>query len=104
MIRTIRDICYWKGPVPQVEMCANLCKICQKFKNIKTLYGNLTPKNILELKPWNMVHVDLIGTYSKSTRKHKICGAIINDNVSLTCMMMIDPKKGWCEICQSANV
>ena len=51
-----------------------------------------------------MVHVDLIGTYSKSIKKQKICGATINDNVSLTCMMMIDPKKGWCEICQSANV
>ena len=26
----------------------------------------MPPKNIAELKPWDLVHVDLIGPYSKS--------------------------------------
>ena len=45
------------------------CKICQQFKKRKATYGYLPPKNISELKPWNSVHVDLIGPYIKSIRQ-----------------------------------
>ena len=51
----------------------------------------MPPKNIAELKPWYLVHVDLIGPYSKSIRQHHPGSAIIRKNVSLTCMRMINP-------------
>ena len=45
-----------------------------------------------------MVHVDLIGPYSRSTRQQHPGGAIIKNYVSLTCMTMIDPAMGLFEI------
>ena len=82
----------------QEELYAKLCKICQQFKNIKTISGNLSPKIIAELKPWDLVHVDMIGPYSKSILQHQPDGAIVMINVSLTCMTMIDPAMGWFKI------
>ena len=54
--------------------------------------------NIVELKPWDLVHLDLIGPYSKSIRKQNPGGSIIKNNVSLTCMKIIDPATGWFKI------
>ena len=45
-----------------------------------------------------MVHVYLIGTYSKSIRQHQAVDSIIKNNVSLTCMTMTDPALGWFRI------
>ena len=75
----------------QAELYAKPCKMCQQFKNRKTLYGNISPKNTAELKPWDSVHVDLIGLYSKSIRQQQPGGAIINNNVSLAWTVIIDP-------------
>ena len=44
------------------------------------------------------MHVDLIGPYRKSIRQQQPGGSVIRKNVSLTCMMMIDPDTGWFEI------
>ena len=52
------------------------CKIFQQLKKRKTPYGRLLPKNTAELKPLDTVHVDLIGTYSKSMRQQHTGGAI----------------------------
>ena len=49
------------------------------------------------------MHVDLIGPYRKSTRKHHPGDAIIMNNVSLACMKMIDPATGWFEISKVPN-
>ena len=73
-------------------------KTCKKFKKRKTLYEHLPPKNIAELKPWDLVHVYLIGTYIKSTRQHQPGGTVICKNYRPTCMTMIDPASGWFEI------
>ena len=54
------------------------------FKNRKTLHGHLPPKIIAELRPWDLVHVDLIGPYSKSIIQHHTGGAMIKNHVSLT--------------------
>ena len=62
------------------------CKICQQLKNKKTLHVRLPPKNIAELKPWDTVHVELIGTYSKSIKQQQPGVTIIKNNVSLTCI------------------
>ena len=45
-----------------------------------------------------MVHVDLMVLYSKYIIQQHPGGAIIKKNVSLTCMMMINPTTGWSEI------
>ena len=79
-------------------MFAKMCKTCQQFKNRKTLHGHMSPKNIAELKPWDTVHVDLIGPYRKSIRQEQACGTVIRNNTRLTCMEMIDPSTGWSEI------
>ena len=68
------------------------------FKKRKTLYGYLPPKNITELKPWDLVHVDLIVLYINSIRKQKPGRTVIRNNASLTYMTMIDPATGWFEI------
>ena len=51
LAKTIREVCYWKGLLTQAELFTKMCKTCQKFKNRKTVYGHLPPKNIAELKP-----------------------------------------------------
>ena len=90
-----------KGLVTQEELQDKAWKICQQFKKRKTLYVHLPPKTIAELKLWYLVHVDLIGTYIKSIRKHHPRGAIIWKIVSLTCMKIIDPAKGWLKIIET---
>ena len=40
-------------------------------------------KNTTELKTWDMVHVDLIGTYIKSTKQQYLVGSTTNSDVSL---------------------
>ena len=48
--KTIREVCYWKGLVTPAELFTMTCKTCQQFQNRITLYGNLPPNNIVELK------------------------------------------------------
>ena len=98
LAKQIREVCYWKGLLVQAKLHANPFKICQQFKNRKTIYRHLPHKNIAELKPWDLVHVDLIVPYSKSIRQQNPGGAIICNNVSLACMTMIDPATGWFSI------
>ena len=45
-----------------------------------------------------MVHVDLIGSYSKSIIQQHLGGAIIKNNISIKCMTNIDYAMGWFEI------
>ena len=77
IVKTIWEVCYWKGLVKKSELFDKMCKTCQQFKNRKTLYGHLPPKNTTELKPWDTVHVDLIGPYSKSIRQQQSGGTVI---------------------------
>ena len=44
------------------------------------------------------MHVDLIGTYSKSIRQQYPGGAIIKNNVILILKTMIEPATCWFEI------
>ena len=96
--KTIREVCYLKGLITQVKLFSKTYKICQQFKRIKTLYRHLPLKNIAELKPWDTVHVDLIGPYSKLMRQHHPDNTGIYNNASLTCMRMIDPTTVWFKI------
>ena len=89
-----------ESPYHTSKMYAKPCKICQQFKKRKTTYGYLPPKNISELKPWNSVHVDLIGPYIKSIRQQQPGSTVIQKNASITCTTMIDPATGWFDIVQ----
>ena len=95
LAKTILELCYWKGLVTQAELFAKTCNICQQFKNRNTLYVHLPPNNIVELKPWYTVHVDLIVPYINSIRQQQLGRTVILNNSSLTYMMMIDPATGW---------
>ena len=46
LAKTIQEVSYWKVNVTQAKMFAKTCKIYQQFRNRKTLYGHLPPKNI----------------------------------------------------------
>ena len=67
----------------------------KRFKNRKTIYRHLPPKNMAEPKTWYLVHVNLIGPYSKCIVQHQPGGSIIKNKVSLFCIMIIDPATGW---------
>ena len=89
---------YLKGLVTQEELYANPCKICHQFKRRNTQYGHLPPNNIAELKPWDMVHVDLIGSYINIIRQPNTVENTTRNNVSRTCMTIIDSAAGWFEV------
>ena len=78
-----------------------MCNKFQQFKNRKTICGKIIPKIIAALKLWNSVHIYLICPYSKSIRKQQPGGAIIKKDMSLTCMTIIDPTKGWFAIVEA---
>ena len=96
--KRIQEVCYWKGFVTQTDMWNNSFRIWEQFKYKKTLYGYLPPNNAAEIKLWYMVHVDLILPYSKSIRQQEKVGCNINNDVSLTCMTMIDTNMDWFKI------
>ena len=61
----------------------------------------MPPKIVELLKPWSLVHIDLIYLYFKSTIQQELVGAIIRKERSLTCMMMIYMEAGRFEIIQA---
>ena len=71
--------------------------LLSQYHNIHTV---LPLKNIAELKPWDLVHVDLIVIYIKSVRQQQTGDNVIRKNARLTCMMMIDLATGWFKIVQ----
>ena len=98
LAKIIREVCYCKDLVMQTDMFDKMCNIYQQFKKRKTISGHLTPKNIAELKPWETLHVYLIGPYIKSIIQQHTGGTIIQNNYSLTFMKVIDPATGWFDI------
>ena len=92
------EVCYCKGLVTQAYMDAKPCKICQWLKKRKKCYRLLLPKNIVEQKLWNIVHIHLIGPYAKSIIQQKTGVYILHKWVRLICTTMIDTTKGCFKI------
>jgi len=69
-----------------------------KVQKRKTRYGHLPPKNIGELKPWEKVHIDLIGPYTVSALQQRPGQKREMTELSLIAMTFIDPATGWFEI------
>ena len=87
--------------VNQAKQTARHCQSCQKFKRRATRYGHLPPMtNIARLQPWNTVHIDLIGPYTKTVKQHQPGNTVKEVDLHLTCMTFIDPSTGWFEIAQ----
>ena len=87
----IWEECQWKVLVTQANLFAKTYMIRQQFKKRNTIYEHLPPKIIVELKPWDLVHTNLTGPYSKSIRQNHSGRSIIKNNVSLAYITMIDP-------------
>ena len=83
-MKKILEVWYWKVLVTQADLYAKPCNTCKQSKKRKTLYGSLSPKNTAELKPWDAVHVDLLGPYIKYIRQHQPGFTVIENNGSLT--------------------
>lgn len=97
---TIGQTCYWPGLMNEAKRHVKRCKICNEFKVKSRKYGHLPPKIVGELKPWDTVHIDLIGPYSVTINQTQANGSIQKKDVQLTCMTMIDPATGWFEIAE----
>ena len=98
LAKTLEEVCYWKGLTNQAKQYAKPCEHCQKFKKRRSRYGNLPPKNIAKLKLWHMVHIDLIGPYTKNVKQHQPDNIIKDIDLQLCYMTFIDPATGWFEI------
>lgn len=83
----------------QAEQLCKKCHTCQKFKKHQRHYGHLLPKDIGQLRPWNKVHIDLVGPYS--IKAHQQQPHIEGEEPStkevelkLTAMTFVDPATG----------
>ena len=86
--QTLRQHFIWPGLRTDVEKFCKTCKKCQLTKKRQQKYGKLPVKDT-EAKPWNEVHVDLIGpwTVTANGQKHQ-----------LNALTIIDPANYWFEI------
>lgn len=101
LTKTLQQICYWEGMTYQCEQYCKRCKICQMNKKRKTKYGHLPPKEVGELKPWERVHVDLIGPYTKTVKQIQPgLDKPKKVDLELIAMTFIDPATGWFEIAE----
>ena len=103
LYKTINQVCYWKGMASQANNFCQKCRECQLYKSRKRKYGELPPKNIGELTPWQTVHTDLIGPYTITAKQIQPDGTTKEKEFHLTCMTMIDPVTGWFEIVEVPN-
>ena len=94
----IWQVWYWKRIVMQAGMYIKMYNKCLQLKNRKTLYELPPLNNIESLKPWNLVHINLVGPYTKSKIKHHPGGAITKKYLILDYIAMIDPATGWFKI------
>ena len=91
---TIRQVWYWKGLLLQEDISFNTYNKCQQFKNRKTIYWQLSPKIVAALKPWNLVHIDLIGSYYNSIIQQQTGSAIIKKLSLPTWQLLILTQAG----------
>ena len=100
LANTLSTVCYWKGMTSQAKSFCKKCGSCQKYKKRRVKYGKLPAKNVQQLVPWETVHVDLIGPYTKKVTQQQADGSTMLVELQLTCMTFIDPATGWFEIAE----
>ena len=60
---TLHAAMYWKGMRRTIRNHVKNCRICQVNKQYKHQYGNL-PAQLVITNPWEVLCVDLIGTWT----------------------------------------
>ena len=103
LYKTLKQVCYWKGMDNQCTILSRKCNNCQKHKSRKRKYGQLLPKNVSQLVPWQTIHTYLIGPYSITAKQFQPDGSIPEIELQLTCMTMLDPVTGWFKIVEVPN-
>lgn len=98
LANTIKQVCHWPGITNQSRLYCKKCKICQKYKKRKIKYGQLPPKEVPLLQPWETLCVDLIGPLSQNVKQLQPDGSIKKVMLKLLAMTFIDPATGWFEI------
>jgi hypothetical protein len=86
----IRNTMTWPGLTRNVQSHCKTCKLCQFNKKTRKQYGKLLLK-LAEATPWEIVKVDLIGTWKVKTPSG------VN---TLRYFTAIDPATSWPEICK----
>ena len=84
----------------QATQYAKQYKVFFKRSKLKKRYEHLPPMNIAELKPWNMVHIYLIGPYNKTVQQLQPGNLIKDVYLNSTCMTFIYPCTRWYGIAQ----
>lgn len=97
---TIGTIAYWHGLKYQAKQVSKLCITCQSFKKRRTKYGQVPAKVVTDVTPWNTVHIDLIGPYTKAIKQEQSDGSVKLTKVQLTLMTFLDPNTGWFEMAE----
>ncbi len=82
---------YWEKMEDEIKQFVKKFKACQRFKKQKKKYGKLPPKDV-ELTPWDIVCIDLIGPCTVTDQKG-------HDRI-LNAMPFVDPATGWFEIAE----
>ena len=103
--KTISQVYHWSGLQYQCEQYCKKCSICQKNKKRKVKYGHVPPKEVGTLVPWDTVHVDLIGPYTKEVYQQQPgLDKPKKVDLELTAMTFIDPATGWFEVAEVPSI
>jgi transposase InsO family protein len=70
-IKTIEQHFHWQTLSCNVKQFVQTCQTCQHYKQQRKNYGHLPTKIQCDIKPWNEVHVDLIGPWIIPQRPSK---------------------------------
>jgi hypothetical protein len=70
-IKTIEQHFHWQTLSRDIKQSVQTCQTCQHYKQQCKNYGHLPTKIQRYIKPWNEVHVDLIGPWIIPQRPSK---------------------------------
>ncbi len=96
MQATMKEHLYWPGMDQAVAKYVKTCTVCQEFKITATKkYGKIPLPRSAETKPWEEVHVDMIGPWTvQFTLANQPGTAKIEQLLALT---IVDKGTGWPE-------
>ena len=88
---TVSQHLWWPNLRTQTRQLVKNCLTCQRNKRKHKTYGHLPAKQA-EVKPWDVMCIDLIGPYTIRRKGQP--------NLKCKAVTMIDPATGWFEITQ----
>ncbi len=93
---TLKEHFYWPGIDAAIESLVCTCEHCQKCKlTAVKKYGKIPLPSISDLKPWEEIHVDLIGPWDVHYNSTSIPGKGTVEKIRA--LTMIDKATGWRE-------